>query len=247
MQKILFAFFTGLLLFSHSIDARAQKNIQVEIGYSSVDANIKQPEQMRNEPFVNYDYTISSLMLLYAGVKREFVISKDKRWSFLAGVRFSLTQSAINANNDYFYWLYSQEGVNTDFARIKKINQFTYFVGIPLELRVMPQYFQLLGQPMYVKMGASFDFRMAAHTGLQFEDNNMKQVENEIVNQVEKPSTLLYHLQPGVGVKLGKLEKYFGSIELIIPITIAKSSGIMNTPAVGGGIQFNLFIPTHKK
>jgi hypothetical protein len=134
-----------LLSFSCCINAQTQfgkiKDIQVSIGVSSVFSNMKKPEQMRTEPF-NYDnynidnpfFNSSSLTIYHAGVKPEFALSR--KWSFLAGVHFMLTQFAINADNDYFYWLYKQDGTNSYFAQIKKINQLAFFAGIPMELRL---------------------------------------------------------------------------------------------------------------
>jgi hypothetical protein len=107
---------------------------------------------------------------------------------------------------------------------------------------------------MYVKAGVSFDFRLAANTRLHFVNNDTKQMEDEILNQIQKPSALFTQFQPGLGLQFGKRAKYgkpakpLGSVEFIIPIAVAKSLGLINSASgVGIGIQFNLLLPVNKK
>jgi len=159
-------------------------------------------------------------------------IGKDEYWG-----------SSVN----FFYWLFRQEGTETEFLKIKEILQKTDYLGIPVEIRFFvarrPRVFQLYG-----KLGAVLDFRMNTNTNVVFKDPAMEIYEKDISGQIKQPGAVSFAMYAGSGFKIGTDQKPSVSIEACFPyfILTPQSSGMLK-PLFGGGFQLTFQVPVKSR
>jgi hypothetical protein len=100
---------------------------------------------------------------------------------------------------------------------------------------------------MYIKLGTSIDFRVSGNPKLDFVNSEMKQYTDEILNQMGKPSLLVFPIRPGFGLRWGHRNNISAGFEITAPIYSDTKAFAVKGSASGPGIQFNLFIPIKKK
>jgi hypothetical protein len=259
-MKIKFGFLIGFLCccagFTLAQTTRL-KYIGIEGGISFIKGNISNMDYIRGDvPSYFLGFSTKSLTSLsyksYMGVKAE-VFSLNDHFGLLGGVRFSRMNNSVgkngywNSNPNYFYWLYRQDGVNTEYLKVKEINQISDYIGIPVEIRYFPARRHRLFQPFF-KVGIELNYLMQSHTGIVFDDPAMRPYQKELASMVEQPGKLSSSLYGGGGIRLGRDQKPSISIEASFPYLIltSGSSGLLH-PIYGGGIQFNVQIPIHSK
>jgi hypothetical protein len=165
------------------------------------------------------------------------------------GIRFSeYVQNTgkwdlLTEGPNYFYYLYRQDNQNTYYARVKSILQTSAYLGIPFEFSVYPlentHYAKL-----YMKLGAEMDFRLSTHTNINFKSDGLEVTENEVADQVSRPSVIGLTFYNCLGIRAGVAGKPTFSVELLIPVfnTNPGSSGLLKN-GFGGGVQFSGHVP----
>ena len=196
--------------------------IGVESGMNFIESEMPDMNLIRGDiPNYSMGFSSSSLTSLsyswFAGVKSE-IFSLNDRFGLQGGIRFSQLSNTIGKNEywgsstNYFYWLFRQDGTETEFLKIKEIGQKTNYLGIPVELRYFvakrPHLFQL-----YAKVGAVLDFRVNTSTSVVFEDPAMELYEDDISDQIQQPGPvniklLLHIFLTGNGKNSGVLFLY---------------------------------------
>lgn len=171
----------------------------------------------------------------------------------LGGIRFSQINSSIGKkdywtnNTDYFYYLYSQDEINTEYLKVNEINQKSDYIGIPIEIRYFtqkrPRKFQL-----YVKLGIEINYLLKSKTGIVFNNSAMKPYERDLVAMLNQPERISAAMYGGAGFKFGRDQKPSISVEACMPYMFltSETSGILK-PVFGGGFQLNLQIPIKSK
>ena len=190
----------------------------------------------------SYNYT-----RYFIGFKPEYSLSH--RFAVAAGLRFSFNRSNLNSDQNYFLWKISEENQTTNYVRVHEINQNNFYAGIPLEIKFFP------GQSdfpvrQYFKAGMLFNFLAASHNSVSFIDDNMAKYADKISSMMGKPSFQSGYLYLGIGLKLGRMNHPFGSIEIQVPICVFKDkslSSFIKEPDAGFGVQTTFYIPTGKK
>jgi len=229
------------------------KYIGVETGMTFIESEMTDMNLIRGDiPNYSIGFSTTSLTNLshawYAGVKAE-IFSLNDRFGLQGGLRFSQISSTIGkdeywgSNTNYFYWLFRQEGTETEFLKIKEIGQKTSYLGIPIEIRYFvskrPHVFQLYG-----KIGAVLDFRMNTHTDVVFLDPMMEVYEKDISDQIKQPGPVSFAMYVGSGFKIGTDQKPSVSIEACFPYFIlTQHSYGMLYPYFGGGFQITFQLP----
>jgi len=148
---------------------------------------------------------------------------------------------------NYFYWLYLQDGVNTEYLKVKEIDQKSDYIGIPLEIRFFParrpRFFRF-----YFKLGAEFNYLIQSQKDIVFYDPAMDPYKNELTAKVAGPKPFYSALYVGGGFRLGKELKPSVSIEACMPyLFLTQNSGGLVNPIFGGGFQINVQIPIKSK
>jgi len=183
----------------------------------------------------------------YIGVKPEYSLSN--RFAVAAGLRFSFNKSNLNSDQNYFLWKISAENQTTNYVRVHEINQNNFYAGIPLEIKFFPGMNDMIVR-QYFKAGMLFNFLAASHNSASFIDENMEKYASKICSQTGKPSFQSGYLYLGIGLKFGRMNHPFGSVEIQVPICVFKDkklSSFIKEPDAGFGLQTTFYIPTGKK
>lgn len=248
----LFCIYTGIA----SAQETRQQFIGAEAGMAFIESEMPNMDYIRGE-MASYSggYSNSSLTSLtyksYIGIKPEY-FSLNNKLGILAGIRFtginnSVGKNSYLANNsDYFYFLYREDGITTEYLRVKQIIQKSDYLGIPFEIRYFPFKPRLFR--IYFKLGTEINFIVKTQTDIVFSDNAMEVYQKELAEKVGQPRSLHASVYGAGGVRLGRESKPSVSIEMTLPYLFLtpESSGLAN-PIFGGGFQVNFQIPIKSK
>jgi hypothetical protein len=230
--------------------------IGIEAGISTSSGEIENMDYMRSEVSRYYDgYPGIDLgnfvSRRFIGIKAEKFTTSNK-FGFLTGIRLTRMSSTIGQNDfstsdgNYFYFLFQEDGLNTEYLRVSEINQISNYVGIPLEVRFFPFKPRLVR--FYFKLGAEGNYLFKTTTDVTFFNNAMDQFEDELVSKFEQPRTFTYALYSGGGIRIGSESRPIFSIEGNLPyLALTPESNGLVDPLFGFGIQFNLQIPIKTK
>ena len=234
-----------------------QKYVGIEAGMTVMGSEMSNMDYVRGNISDYYDgYSTNSLTSLtyrsFVGIKYE-IYSLNDRFGLLGGLRFSRMNSSIGKSDywtsgtNYFYWLYRQEGINTEYLKVKEINQTSDYIGIPLELRFFPAKRPHLFR-LYFKLGAEINYLIQTQKDLIFYNHTMDPYKQDLLEKVGQPKTFYSSLYGGGGIRFGKDMKPSVSIEMCMPYLFltSESAGLVN-PIVGGGFQVNIQIPIKSK
>jgi hypothetical protein len=201
-------------------------------------------------------YSTTSLTSLtdksFLGVKFE-IFSLNDRFGLFGGLRYSRMNSSIGKNSywgsstNYFYWLYREEGVNTEYLKVKEIDQKSDYIGIPIEIRFFPAKRPHLVR-VFFKLGAEINYLVQTEQDVVFFDEAMNPYKNDLVAKLGHPKTFYSSVYGGGGIRIGRDFKPSVSIEACMPYLFltSKSAGMVN-PIFGGGLQLNIQIPIKSK
>ncbi|MBK9356853.1 MAG: hypothetical protein IPN08_05615 [Bacteroidales bacterium] len=145
--------FLGILLLpvlslSSGAQTPLQKYLGVEAGIIFISAKMPEIDFIRGDiPAYPGGYSSTYLKSYmnkgYTGIKGE-VLSRNNKFGFSAGLRYIQMNSSVGrntywtGNTNYFYLMYRQDGVNTEYLKVKELDQRTSYLGIPLEARFSP-------------------------------------------------------------------------------------------------------------
>lgn len=254
-MKIKFNFLIILLCFyagASTSQETGKKFFGIEAGMTLISCEMPDMTYIRGD-MLSYpsDFALSSITSLmynsFAGIKSEFFSANDK-FGFAGGVRYTLTVGSIGkrnywANNtNYFYLLFRQDGINTEYLKVKDIIQSSDCIGIPLEVRFFPykpRWFRL-----YFKLGAEINFRLQTNTDVVFYDNLMEGYQKEVAEIVGQPESFSSSIYGAVGIRIGRKLRPALNLEIAVPVVFLTSeSSAMVNPVAGGGFQLNVQLP----
>ena len=205
--------------------------------------SIRQDVEPYSYPSDNHNINHSTSSF-YFSIKPEFRFFNNKA-SVIAGIRYTRFNSDLEKDK-YFHLRYKKEGTNTEFARVRSINETYDYIGIPVEIQYIPIQFRSVG--FYVKIGSEFNFRVHSDMDMVFVNESMKQHQQEIFDRIGVNTNSFYStLYSSTGVKFGKAEGVNFHIGVILPSFILSSN---NSSLIShdnfGGVQCSLVIPFKK-
>jgi hypothetical protein len=233
------------------------KYIGIEAGMIFIESEMSSMDYVRGDipSYYGGNLTNSLTSLSYKsfiGIKSEF-FSLNDRFGLSGGLRFSRMYSCVGKNDywtnstNYFYCLYRQDGVNTEYLKVKEINQTSDYIGIPIEIRYFsakrPHLFRI-----YFKIGAEINYLIQTQKDIVFYNNAMNSYKEDLTAKIGQPKTFYSSIYGGGGIRIGKELKPSISIEACMPYLFltSKSFGLVN-PIFGGGFQLNVQIPIKSK
>ncbi len=246
----------GFLVFSLIQMLKGQEGkrpfVFVEGGIDFISCESPEKDYIRGDidPY-NYGYVTDQLRSLlhaeYLGVKLEYRLLNNVIGAS-GGLRYTRMISSIGKTSywsdtpDFFYVMYKQEGLTTEYAKVREMIQKTDYVGIPLEFRIYPNKDWMVN--IYYKLGAALNIKVRNKKEAVFYSDAMKSYSDEVNRVTENPGPFHASLFAGVGLKLGKLTKPGGNLEITFPVGILPSGepGFV-TPEAGGGCQVMFRIP----
>jgi hypothetical protein len=179
----------------------------------------------------------------YLGIKPEYMLSK--RFTITAGIRFFTKKVMLDSDRDYFLWKIFEDEANTDYIKIKSISQRNYYLGVPLEVRFFPNDKDYFAR-FYIVAGTSLNFLLASKDEVLFSNIAMEKHTSQVLQYIGTPNALWGTLYGGVGVKIGKLDRPCGRIEVHAPVLTYgynKSNSFTNMDVAGMGFQATFLIP----
>jgi hypothetical protein len=221
-------------------------------GATSKHSNIRENQSYYSDPYYDdmyycgymydsYNYTRYNL-----GVKSEY--SLNHRIAAAAGLRFSVNKSKLGSDRNYFLWKTEENNTATNYVRINEIAQNNYYAGFPFELKFFPGKSDMFIR-QYLKAGMLFNFLLATRNTVSFTDKSMEKYNDKIKEQIGKPSFLSGYFYLGLGVKVGRMNHPFGSIEVQLPLRMFKNkklASFIEEPETGFGLQTTIYIPAGK-
>jgi hypothetical protein len=230
-----------------------QKFVGVETGMTFISGEMPDMELIRGDipysmGYYSPPYLKSMMYKGFAGIKSEFITLNNK-FGVSWGVRFSQINSSVGRNSywtgsstDYFYLFYRQDGVNTEYLKVKELTQRSSYLGIPLEIRFFP--YKARRFRMYFKLGADFGFKLQTQTNVVFLNKEMDTYQDDVADMFGQPESFSSSVYVGAGLRIGRESKPAFSIEICLPslFLTSKMSGLVN-PVYGGGFQLNYQIP----
>jgi len=235
----------------------------VEIGTDFFFGDPRKPDMVRESKSSNYYYNdhdfycglildFQNMNVSYFGIKPEIFFLKN-RLGISSGLRFSRYSSYLKSDRDYFLWLIHQDDIYTEYVKINRITQNSYYLGIPLEVKFFPNRRELPAQ-FYMKVGSTFNYRLQTNNKIEFQNHFMESNADMIDDQIND-SNLDFNAYMffAAGIKIGRFKA--GSrrktpnfnIE-IHPLNIMltdKASSFIRTNA-GIGFQVSAQIPIGK-
>ena len=196
--------------------------------------------------YVDNHYTIPHY---YVGIKPEFSITNSL--SIAAGIRCLGSNSTLNSDRNYFLWKVAEDDLTTHYARVKEVKQNSIYLGIPVEMLI---YTYKRERPVrhYFRWGVNFNFLFWSATTPYFETEAMNKYANKVKNDLNK---LNNSVMPsftsaafiGTGLKIGRMNRPFGTIEIRVPIGINSSFSSFVNSSVGFEFQAAVYIPLEGK
>ena len=263
MKKLWIYIFCALLV--TSIKAQEETTLTmprlrlgVEAGVNYLSGQINKPEMIRESRSYyfapDYDYHCGFVneypeFFSYGfGLKLEYVL--HKRIAISSGLRFSFYKAALNSDRDFFLWKVSETETSANYVKISSISQTNYYLGIPLEARFFVTEKDFFAR-VYFIVGNSFNFLVASYNKVAFHNPEMEKYSSNVLGQIGDPNLFYGSFYGGIGLKLGKANYPFGSIELFFPaINYTRNNvhSFVNIDAVPSfGFRTTLNIPVFRK
>ncbi len=234
--------FTG-----YAVEPETKKiSVNIETGlFGSLDNSLDARWQIRKSAWSHYDYGYSNygapydnFQVSYFGVKPEYLFANDKL-SVSAGLRFLDVFSSISSgsltDNNAFYLLYNQSDNVTEYARVKEINQESYYLSVPIELTYIPWRFRYLS--LYAKVGTEFGYLLNSTSDIVFMNSTMNVEKQSILNNTGvSPNSRYSTFYSALGVKFGKPNKVRYNVEIYLPSKLLSenNSSILKMGALTG-------------
>jgi hypothetical protein len=243
-------FFISLLLLLLPLFASGQeraKFLSLETGIDFIDSQDSGQKDYLRAESPDYNNGVFSRSIRYethrifTGARIE-IRSRNDRFGFLSGLRFTQLSSSITKNSSphYFYFLLQQTGTTTEYLRVRKLNQTSNYLGVPVEVRIFPY-----GQKtfrLYFLIGCEISYQLATKTEADFTDPSMKIYQSDVAGITGAPDKWCSAFYGRAGFIFGKDIPRIG-IGITSPITLSGSSSSLTTPTVGAGFHLQVQFP----
>ncbi len=202
--------------------------IGVELGthYLSYDRVI--PSQVRSIVQSNiYQYSYSSsyysadmwgssnIGVTYVSIKPEYLLTE--RLSVSSGIRFSFYNDMLTDNGNYFLWELPGDANTANYLRVRNIEQSVYTLGLPVEFRFSPRRVDGVVRHYFVA-GGLFNFATFTRTKVNTLNPSMNKYEEQVKEQLPRPTHFSNHFYAGMGLKIGKIDRPFVNVEVLFPM-----------------------------
>lgn len=167
--------------------------------------------------------------------------------SISSGVRFTRINSNLikgeEDDNDFFFLLYNQAGDDTEYLKVKEINQDNDYLTIPLEVSFMPFRYEYMN--FYVKLGVESGFLLDSSTDIRFLNAAMEPNQQSVFDKVGvTPNSRFTNLYSTIGCQLGGPNRVKYHLEVYLPSEILSTgNSSLITPGSVSGVQLSIEIP----
>ena len=203
-------------------------------------------DNYRDDYYCGFVFDYYTTSHYYVGVKHEF--SLNNGISVASGLRFISSNSALNSDKDYFLWKVSENDLITNYARVKDVKQNNFYAGIPIEMTIYT-YKREIRVRHYIKWGPSLNFLIWSKTTPYFGNAAMNKYSDKVKNDIEKPKSFIPAAFIGTGVKINRMNRPFGTIEIRMPFVLNGNTSFSSFAKSSVGFEFQtaINIPVGKK
>jgi hypothetical protein len=187
----------------------------------------------------------------YAGIKAEKFWVKN-RFGISIGLRFTQIKSSVSNSANFFYLLYQQDGLNTEYLRISGITQTSDYIGIPVDMRIFAfnsdySDYNIDLSKFYFKTGLVFNYRIQTKTSVTFYDSEMYPFKDNVANMVGNPKSfcLGFNFSVGYQYKMANASNINFEVSLPTAFFTRETSGLVR-PLSGSGFQISIQLPINK-
>ena len=244
-----------LLIFGYGLTTAQQPEqnnpflIHVDFGSCFFNGDLKDKWSIRQdiEPYgyTSYNNSVNhSTSSFYFSIKPEYRFFNGKA-GVMAGIRYTRFSSDLEKDK-YFHLRYKKEGLNTEFARVRSINEKYDYIGIPVEIQYLPLQYQYVG--FYIKIGTDMNFRIKSDIDMVFVNESMEKHQQEIFDRTGVDTNSFYStLYGSLGAKIGKTDGVNFHFDVFLPSFVLTSNNLSLTSlGVFSGVQCSLVIPFKK-
>jgi hypothetical protein len=221
----------------------ARLHIGVEFGGNEPNTTLNEKWNIRQDVgsyYFDANYSANSVStgmhITHFAVKPEISLF-DGKVAFSSGLRFSniLSDINVNGNKGFFYLRYYSVGMNTEYAKVKAINESSNYLGVPFELKIVPIRFWEID--FYFKTGIELNYLLGSKTRIDFVAEEMKESEQTIIDNVGLKVNNLYSAwSNAIGASFGAGNKLRYNVEFLLPsfFITKNNSTIVNTDMFTG-------------
>jgi hypothetical protein len=222
-------------------------------GATVIPSSVRQNQSFYYDPsyydgyyYGGYVYGEHSVPHYYVGVKAEYSLINSI--SLALGLRFLNSNSTLKSNKDYFLWKVSENDLISNYVRVNSIKQNTLFMGIPVEFTFYTYSKDIIVRHFF-KAGVNFNFLLMSNTRAYFEDEAMNKYADQVIGELDKPKIFTPIFFVGTGLKIGRMNHPFGTIEMKIPFLFSETDNFSSFVKSALGFEFSttIYIPIGKQ
>lgn len=250
MNKFLITLFCCLpITWAHAQEESRIRFVGLEVGADVLIVEVLRYDNIRSEAtwYSNSDKNVRGFgSKFYGGLKAEFR-SRNNKFGFSGGLRYTKLLTSMTQGNyygyssptgDFFYFMVAQTDNSIEYLKIKEINESSDYLGIPLAVSYAPFGEHLF--TIYFKAGLEFNYRLNTTTTVEFVNPEMKEYNNEVVDQLREPGNLNAVFNTATGVRIKAGQKLTFSLEAgPCAFLTENNSRVVNTQGTFGG-QINI-------
>lgn len=167
--------------------------------------------------------------------------------SISSGVRFTRINSNLmqgdQDDNEFFFLLYNQAGNDTEYLKVKEINQDNDYLTVPLEVSFTPFRYEYMN--FYVKLGVESGFLLNTRSDIRFLNATMEPYQQSVFDKVGiTPNSRFTNLYSTIGCQLGGPNRVKYHLELYLPSSVLSTgNSSIIAPGSVSGVQLSIEIP----
>jgi len=247
MNRFMITLYCCLLaVWSHAQEESRIRLVGLEAGADILLVEVLRYDNIRAEA-TWYSYEDKNVIgfgsKFYGGLKAEFR-SRNTKFGFSGGLRYTKLLTSMKKGNDYsypggtsdfFYFMVAQTDNSLEYLKIKEINESSDYLGIPLSISYAPFGEHLF--TVYFKAGLEFNYRLSTTTTVEFVNPEMKQHNDDVVDQLREPGNLNAVFNTATGVRIKAGQKLMFSLEAgPCAFLTENNSRVVNTQGTFGGL-----------
>lgn len=188
-----------------------------------------------------YSDVKSQMHKAYLAIKVE-VRTLNNYVGFISGLRLTQMVSTIERTGspDFFYLRLRQTEASTEYLKVERLEQFSNYLGIPLEVRIFA-YGQRLFR-LYFSAGGEVGYQLSTKNIATFDNPAMNIYQHDVSQIIGEPDKWYATFYGRAGLALGR-EMPRVSLGLNAPVIVTNKSSTLNKPTVGIGLHIQVQIP----
>lgn len=258
MQKIFFTLILICVALFSNAQIYTKWHIGIDMGGGGAYGEINEKWPVRQslnssyyndyEYSYNYDKLTAQTTVFYAGIKPEYHFSKQ--FSIASGIRFTQLYSnftGVGRNGNYFFLRTTDaNSPQTEYYRIKTIEEENYYLTIPLEGKYT--FFQWGRVGFFAKLGYDLGYLIHSKSSIGFQQDEMQQYENEVFEKVDvKVNSHYSTVNSAFGINYSTKNGWIYNFDLygVTHLFTENNSSLININKMST-IQISLMIPIQK-